>query len=316
MRRTLSTYIIGATLLAAAAPAAEGQRDRDEYASRIDTTIAFARGGTVELQLIAGEIIVTGWPRDQIRVRATSERSALRLDASAGYVNLGLRSGAARSGDTRFEVSVPVGTRVRANTTSGDIRITGSKGEVEARTQRGDIVIEDVGSRVETTAFSGDVDVSGVAGDLRVNVLSGDVQVRGVSGDVEVKTVSGEIDLRDVRSRLVRATSTSGDVSFDGAIDGGGRYELESHSGDVEVTLPAGVGATLTVSTYSGGIESDFPLTLQPGGTGSQGRSFTFMLGRGGARITAESFSGDINIRSRGAAPRSDNDRIGERERR
>jgi hypothetical protein len=315
MRRTVSTYIIGATLLAAAAPAAEGQRDRDEYASRIDTTIAFARGGTVELQLIAGEIIVTGWSRDQVRVRATSERSALRLDASSGYLNLGLRSGAPRSGDTRFEVSVPVGTRVRANTTSGDIRITGSKGEVEARTQRGDIAIEDVGARVETTAFSGDVDVSGVAGSLRVSVLSGDVQVRGVTGDVEVKTVSGEIDLRDVRSRLVRATSTSGDVRFDGAIDGSGRYELESHSGDVELMLPASVDATLRLSTYSGGIESDFRLTLQPGATGSQGRTFTFTLGRGGAWITAGSFSGDINIRSRGgAAPRGDDGRIGERE--
>jgi DUF4097 and DUF4098 domain-containing protein YvlB len=309
MRRTLFTYMIGATLLAAAAPAADGQRYRDEYASRIDTTIAFARGGTVELQLTAGEIIVTGWSRDQLRVRATSERSALRLDASSAYVSLGLRSGSPRSGDTRFEVTVPVGTRVRANTTSGDIRVTGSKGEVEARTQRGDIVIEDVGSRVETTAFSGDVDISAVAGDLRVNVLSGDVRVRGVSGDVEVKTVSGQIDLRDVRSRLVRAASTSGDISFDGTIDGSGRYELESHSGDVDLTLPADVGAVLTVSTYSGGIESDFRLTLLPGATSSN-RTFTFTLGRGGARITAESFSGDINIRSRGGVPpRGDNDR-------
>ena len=307
--------MIGAALLAAAAPAAEAQRDRDEYAARVDTTVAFSRGGTVELQLVNGEIIVNGWSRDQVRIRATSERSGLRLDASSGFITLGLRSGAGHSGDTRFEVTVPVGTRVRANTTSGDIRITGSKGDVDARTQRGDVALEDVGSNVEVSAFSGDVDVTSVAGNLRVSVLSGDVQVRGVGGDVEVKTVSGEIDVRDARSRFVRASSTSGDITFEGVIDANGRYELETHSGDVDLTLPSSVGALLTVSTYSGGIESEFPLVLLPGTQGDSKR-FNFTLGRGGARITAESFSGDINIRSRGATgTRDGNDRIGERDR-
>jgi DUF4097 and DUF4098 domain-containing protein YvlB len=305
MRRTLSTYIFAAAaLLAATAPAAHGQRDRDrdEYASRIDTTIAFSRTGTVELQVTNGEIIVSSWSRDQVRVRATSERSALRFDASPSTLSLGLRSGSSRSGDTRFDLTVPVGVRVRATTTSGDIRIVGSKGEVEVRTQRGDIVVEDVG-RTDINAFSGDVEASGIAGDLRVNVLSGDVQIRQVTGNVEVKTVSGEIDLRDARSKEVRVGSTSGDITFDGTIDPAGRYELQTHSGEVDLTLPASVGATLIVSTYSGEIDSDFPLTLLPGQYGEasgHGKSFTFTLGRGGARITAESFSGDINIRSRG----------------
>jgi DUF4097 and DUF4098 domain-containing protein YvlB len=313
MRRTLFTYIFAAAaLLVATAPAARGQRERDEYASRIDTTIAFSRNGTVELQVGNGEIIVSSWSRDQVRVRATSERSELRLDASPSNLSVGLRSGSSRSGDTRFEVTVPVGVRIRANSTSGDIRIAGSKGEVEARTQRGDIVVEEVG-RTDITAFSGDVEISTVAGDLRVNVLSGDVQIRQVTGDVEVKTVSGEIDLRDARSKNVRLGSTSGDIAFDGTIDPAGRYELQTHSGDVELTLPANIGAQLTVSTYNGEIDSDFPLTLLPGQHGEasgHGKAFTFTLGRGGARITAETFSGDINIRSRGGpSGRNEGDR-------
>jgi DUF4097 and DUF4098 domain-containing protein YvlB len=207
---------------------------------------------------------------------------------------------------------VPVGVRVRANTSSGDIRIIGSKSDVEARTQRGDIVVEDAG-RVDITAFSGDVEASAITGDLRISVMSGDVRVRGVAGEVEVKTVSGEIDLRDARSRYVRIGSTSGDITFEGTIDPAGRYELQTHSGDVDLTLPSNVGANLTVSTYSGGIESDFPLTLQPGPHGdasSHGKRFNFVLGRGGARITTESFSGDINIRSRGGpSERNEGDR-------
>jgi hypothetical protein len=313
MRRTITTFILGAAALLAA-PAAEAQRGREEYATEIDTTVPFARGGTVELQLVGGEIIVNGWSREQVRVRASSERSTLRLEASASHLSLGLRPGARRSGDTRFEVTVPVGTRVRANTSSGDIRISGSRGEVEARTQRGDVVVEDAASRVEISALNGDVEVTGVAGDLHIgNVLSGDVRVRRVTGEVDVKTVSGEIDLRDVRSRLVRVSSTSGDITFEGTIDANGRYELQAHSGDIDLILPANAGAQLKVSTYSGGVESDFELMLLPGQhglTNTRGKEMEFKLGGGGARIIAASFSGDINIRSRGGpSGRGDGDR-------
>lgn len=318
MRPTAFRYVLGAALLlAAAAPRAEGQRrdrdrDREEYAAEIDTTISFSRTGTVELQLTGGEIIVTSWPREQVRVRATSERSALRLDASSAHVSLGLRQGSSRSGDTRFEVTIPVGARVRANTTSGDIRVSGSKADVEARTQRGDIAVEDVG-RIDLNAFSGDVEATTVAGDVRIGVLSGDVRVRGATGEVEIKTVSGEVDVRDTRARLVRLESTSGDLTYDGTIDPSGRYELETHSGDVDLSLPANIGANVVVSTFSGSVESDFPMVLEPGAHGdgsSHGKELRLTIGRGGARITAKSFSGDINIRSRSGPPRrNDSDR-------
>jgi DUF4097 and DUF4098 domain-containing protein YvlB len=306
--------LAAAALLAAAPPAAQGQRDRDEYSSRIDTTVAFSRGGALELEIGSGEIIVSGWSRDQVRVRATSERGALRFDASPSLISLGLRSG--RSGETRLEVTVPAGVRIRASAASGDVRITGTRGEVEARAQSGDIVVEDAGPRVEINAFSGDVEATRIVGDLRVNVLSGDVKIAGVGGDLEVKTVSGEIDIRDARTKSVRANTTSGDITYEGTIDPAGRYELQTHSGDVELTIPADVGAMLTVSTYNGGIESDFPLTLQPGDHGvsnSHGKAFTFRLGNGAARISAESFSGDINIRSRGGRPSRDGDDRGTR---
>jgi hypothetical protein len=53
-----------------------------------------------------------------------------------------------------------------------------------------------------------------------------------------------------------------------------------------------------TVATYSGSIESDFPITLKPGEHGIGTRRFTFEIGKGDARISAESFSGDVTIRT------------------
>ena len=58
-------------------------------------------------------------------------------------------------------------------------------------------------------------------------------------------------------------------------------------------------GANLELETFRGSIASDFPLTLQPGQStgGRRDRRLDFTIGNGGARISAESFSGDITIR-------------------
>lgn len=298
-----SFFVIVLLIVTALPAAAQNRRDRDEdYQSRIDTTLAFDRRGTVTLSLGGGEIIVTGWNRDQIRVRARSERSALRLDATASRLSLDLSR--PRGGDTRFEVTVPVGVRVSARATNGDISITGTRGGVEANTQNGDLTVEDVGDRVDLGSLSGDIVARGIMGNVDVRAVSGDLSISDVRGDVEATSVSGDIDLRNVTARYLRAKSTSGDISFDGSIDATGRYELGSHSGGVYLTLPQTTGALLTVSTYTGSIDSDFPITLRPGehGIGTSKR-FTFEIGKGDARISAESFSGDITIRSKGRRP-------------
>jgi DUF4097 and DUF4098 domain-containing protein YvlB len=279
------------------------QRDDDAPRARLDTTFAFGQRGSAELTLQSGEIIVHAWSEPRVRIRATSERGDLRFDASGStFFSLGVRNG--RSGDTRFEVTVPVGTRVRATTQSGDVSIVGTKGEIEAHAMNGDVRVEDAADRVEVGVISGDVTVRRATGDLRLAAVSGDIAVEEASGEVEAETVSGDVTLRGVTSRRVRAKSTSGDVDFDGPIDPAGRYELGSHSGEVALAIPASTSAQITVSTFSGTIDSDFPITLRPGEHAvgmTQTRRFTFDVGRGEARISAESFSGNVTITQRDA---------------
>jgi DUF4097 and DUF4098 domain-containing protein YvlB len=299
------TLLLTALLLASAMPAsAQSRRDRDdeEYQSRIDTTFAFDRRGTVVLSLSGGEIIVSAWNRDQVRVRVRSERSVVRMDATSTRVSLDLSR--ARGGDTYYEVTVPIGARVSARATTGDVRIAGTKGSVEARTQSGDLSVEDAAEMVDLTTYSGDLQARALNGNVEITTLSGDLSITDVKGDVDATSVSGDVDLRNVTARYVRAKSTSGDISYDGSVDTTGRYEFTSHSGSVYLTIPQTTGALLTVATYSGSIESDFPITLKPGehGIGSTKR-FTFEIGKGDARIGAESFSGDVTIRSKARRP-------------
>jgi len=296
-------------LLALAASAGAQQRGRREfdrdYRSSVDTTFAFAKDGTVTLRLGTGDIVVTGWSRDQIRIHASSERENVRLDPGSSRVTLELSS-SNRNGDARFEVSVPVGVRIVAGAQSGDISISGTKGSVEARTQSGDIKIDDVAERIDIGTLSGDITARGLDGDVQIKSVSGDVTVTDLKGDFEAEATSGSIEVRNADSRYVRSHTVSGDLVYDGTIGTNGRYELVTHSGDVRLTIPSTAGAQLTVSTWSGSIESDFPITLKPGehGIGSQTKRFVFEIGNGSSRVTAETFSGDITITSKGSSRR------------
>src|SRR5437868_5681609 len=82
-----STWLFSALLVAfgsTSAAAQHGRRDYDrDYRSSVDTTFSFDRRGQVSLTLGAGDIVVTGWSRDQIRIHATSDNGGVRLARAA-----------------------------------------------------------------------------------------------------------------------------------------------------------------------------------------------------------------------------------------
>ena len=311
-RSTLvSTLPLALLLLVLSASRVSAQRRRDydrDYRSSVDTSFDFDRRGLVSLTLGSGDIIVTAWSRNQIRIHATSENGGVRLDASSSRVNLDLSNRYGGGGDSRFEVTVPIGVRVVARAQSGDIAISGTQGEVEARSQSGDVKIEEVASRLDIGTLSGDIEVRGVNnGDVQIKSVSGDIHVNDFKGDFDGETVSGSIELRGAVGHSVRSHTTSGDLVYEGSIDPAGRYELMAHSGDIKLNIPSNSSAQLSVSTWSGTLDSDFPITLRPGEHGigsSQAKRFTFDIGNGDARISAETFSGDITIGSRGSSRR------------
>ncbi|CAN5372240.1 hypothetical protein BH09GEM1_BH09GEM1_30320 [soil metagenome] len=285
------------------------ERDREQLAEReergragaLDTVVTFDSRGALMVSCPGGSVIVTGSDRTEIRVRARTESGAIRFTSNGTRATLEPTSGRGCS-DGHFEVTVPTGTKVSAATWSGTVSIRGVHGEIEAHAQSGDVQVRDAGDRLDIESLSGDVSIVGVRGETRVNTISGSITLSAARGDVTAETVSGDIDLRDVTAKQVRVHTTSGDVGYSGSILDGGRYEFNTHSGEIVLGLAAGIGADLSVSTFSGGIESDFPITLRAGEHGigaSQAKRLNFTLGRGTARIVAETFSGDISLKRR-----------------
>jgi DUF4097 and DUF4098 domain-containing protein YvlB len=278
---------------------AERDRERElerrarDAAGALDTTVTFDARGTISVTCPQGAVIVVGSDRNEIRVRARTENGAIRFTSNGLRATLEPASGRGCN-DGRFEMTVPAGTRVSARSTSGSVSIRGVRGDLEARGQSADIDIRDAG-RIDVETLSGDVTIQG-AGESMIHTVSGDIELAGGRGDVEVETVSGDIDLRDVVAKQIRTHTTSGDLTFSGQIQADGRYEYNTHSGEIRLALPSDVGARLSIATFNGGIQSDFPITLQAGEHGS--KRLNFSLGQGTARIFAETFSGDITLTS------------------
>jgi DUF4097 and DUF4098 domain-containing protein YvlB len=319
-RFPMPTLIAGLLALAALAPRAWSQDDEhvghhrhdhsaeSDETTTIDTTIAFAAtGGVADLSLVSGKIIVTAWTRPEARVHVTSDHVPVRFEHEAGRLLLdahGYRRGRGdddddNDNDVDYTVTVPVGTRVILHSISGDLESQGTRGDIEARSVSGDVRVDDVARTATLETLSGNLTVHNVRGDLHMRTVSGDADADMISGDVTFSSVSGHGYVTKAASRNLHMESVSGDLTYAGTLDPSGTYDLHAHSGDVRLELPADAGATVSLDSFSGEITSDFQITIQPRGeTGPGGQHLDATLGKGGARITVVTFSGDIDLRS------------------
>ncbi|HUR92304.1 MAG TPA: DUF4097 family beta strand repeat-containing protein [Gemmatimonadaceae bacterium] len=275
------------------------RRDRVDGRTRIDTIVPLNANGTVDLSLISGTIDVSAWSRDQVKIEASTFDGTLRFSASRSRVGLRVEhEGRGRhrsSGRTIYKVVVPRGARLILATVSGPITAKGVGGEVDAESVSGSIEVEDARS-LSFESVSGGVRARSVSGGASGESVSGHVILENVRGDVEAGSVSGPIRLSGIDGKLVHASTVSGSIHFSGTVDPAGKYEFESHSGTIRLALPANTGARLSLETFSGSFQSDFPVTLGGNDGPGPGRSGEARIGRGNARIEAQTFSGSILI--------------------
>ncbi len=296
----MRTFLLATAAFLAFAPVARAQRD--ESLQKIDTTFAFSKGGSVDLGHVSGDIVVTGWTKGEVKIYATIETGYLEASLSSSRVSITAKSRRNRMGKSRYELSVPIGTEVRASTVSGNIVLRGVAGEVNVNTVSGDVEVRDAGDRVEMKTVSGDIKAATLRGRIRANSVSGDITLDDITGAVTGESVSGTLTVNGTLTGL-DFESVSGDFAFAGDLKGDGSYRASTHSGDVRLTLPSNIGATLELQTYSGEVRPGFPITLQPGEEplNRRNRRMRFAVNGGGPRISLETFSGDIII-ERGAA--------------
>jgi DUF4097 and DUF4098 domain-containing protein YvlB len=290
-----------------------------EYTENFSRTVRLGRNGTFDLQNVAGDISVTGGGGDDVRIEAVkrvrhpneTEGKALLSEIEIQVIE---RSGRVEvrteyprrrnwSGGVDFTVSVPRDASVSLRSVSGTVKVSNVNGELRAETVSGDIVATATRKLRTAKTVSGDVEISEAeAEELSVGSVSGDVVVNRLKASgIDGQTVSGDMRLTDTEIDHATLRSVSGDIDYTGRLLRNGRYQMQSHSGDIRITPGDARGFALEGTTFSGDVRSDYALTLQtaPGNSfspGGRNRSVRGSFGDASATLTLQSFSGDIVI--------------------
>jgi hypothetical protein len=251
-----------------------------------------------------------------------------RLTPFALLVTFSMTAHGQARGDFHWQQALPAGNEVEIHNVNGDIKVVPSaSGKVEVvGIKRGDadrlkvnveptshgvvvcVMYDDGGSTCDDQGShshrnndwnhaSINLEVA-VPTNLTVSAssVSGDVSVTGAHGDVSANSVSGDIRLDHLLATSVTAHSVSGDVHVNiDQLAGSGDLSFHTVSGDVTLDLPRQFDADVSMSTVSGGMDSDFPITL--GGSRMSRRRIEARIGNGGRRLELNTVSGDVKLR-------------------
>ena len=259
-----------------------------------DTTLTARKGQRLEASVYAGSITIKTWSRDAVRIQAdTRRKDHLDIDADGSTITVETSGKWGPAGSADVEITMPTWMAVEISGVETDLSIEGCKCTVNAETVRGEVTVKGGEGNVSVQSVEGSVTVTDVNGRVEAQSVNESVTVERVTGDLAVQTVNGDVALEAIKSGSVEASTVNGDITYDGTIQNGGRYELSTHQGDLAITVPENANATVSVNTFNGTFESDYPVTL----TGrNQRRKFSFTIGNGSARVDLESFGGDIRL--------------------
>lgn len=261
----------------------------------------------VEVDVITRTVHVTAWDRSEVRVRGSMnpelEEFTFEVDGGGVRIELeaiddhGYRSG--ELGDVgELTITVPRGASLEVELVNGELTVEDVEGAVELETVNGPVRYTGNARSVAAEAVNGRVEVRAPrAEEARAGSVSGDVSLHVGGGVVEGESVSGNVEIRASGPvRRASADAVSGDLTFVGGPASNGSLHFESHSGAVLLRLPAGLDAVLEAETFSGGIESAFGGEVVRESQYTPGKSFRHTVGSGGARVSAETFSGTVRF--------------------
>ncbi len=255
-RRTAT--VVGAilgTVFALLVAVAEG---RAEVTEEFHQTYALNPGGSVELHNVNGDVRVTAWDRNEVKVDAVkSAHTKERLD------------------EARIVVEA-TGNRISIKTEYPEHDLTFSDDNVNnpAMVEYTLMVPRDARlDRIEVV--NGSLEISGMAGEVRASCVNGKLTAKDLAGDSTLSSVNNGVDASFTRvpTRLV----------------------LKSVNGTVNLTVPSDVNAEVSAKTVNGAIDNDFGLHVHHGRY--VGHDLRGQIGSGGARIDLEDVNGRIALR-------------------
>jgi DUF4097 and DUF4098 domain-containing protein YvlB len=234
-----------------------GYDHRGSLSEEFHQTYPITATGRVELDNINGDVRISTWDRNEVKVDAvkyadTKERldeAKIEIHNGEDYVSI----------ETRYPDHDHNNWGSHNNPATVDYTLTVPKA----------IHLDEI------KLINGQFEVTGVTGEVRASCINGRLEARDISGPAKLSTINGRL--------IANFTQLAGED-----------LELNSVNGTVELTIPSDSNAEIDASTVSGSIDNDFGLhVIHHRYVGHELRGD---IGSGGARIKLGNVNGRIDI--------------------
>jgi DUF4097 and DUF4098 domain-containing protein YvlB len=201
--------------------AAHASDHRGTFTEEFHQTYAVTADGRVELENINGDVHISTWDQNQVKVDAVKYADSkdqlaeahIEVDSGKDYVAIRTRySDHDHWGMHNNPASVEYTLTVPRSVHLDEIKL-----------------------------INGALDVSGVAGEVRASCINGRLEAHNLSGRADLSTINGHLD-----AKFDRLSASP--------------IELKSVNGYVELTIPSDSKAEIEANTISGAIDNDFGL--------------------------------------------------------
>lgn len=277
-----------------------------------------SRDVAVDVTNTKGSVEVLAWEQAVVEVtgKLGSDSDVLEFSGTEDRLTIRVTNPSKRPKEASLVVRVPFGAAVRVECVSAKIEVEDVEGDLDLRTVSGKVEALETAGRVRAETVSGSLEVEGRPTSVEAKTVSGKVDILAASSAplrsapddpekvrtrmerIAASTVSGNIDIESIEVELLQCETVSGSIDFIGAIAPNGEAELQTHSGSIELFLPADSPVSLDLNSFSGGIQSEFGGNVNEPKFGP-GRSLEYVAGTGAARIRAQAFSGGISVAAR-----------------
>ena len=222
-------------------------------------TYALTADGRVELDNINGDVHISSWDRNEVKVDAVKYADTKeRLDEAKIEI------------DARND-SISIRTKYPNHDHNWTWGSHNNPAGVEYT-----LTVPRKARLDEIKLINGELDINGVSGEVNASCINGRLEAHNLAGRARLSNINGRLDAR-----------------FDQL--SGQRVELNSVNGSVDLTIPSDSNAEVEATTVSGGINNDFGLHVNH--HRFVGHDLRGELGSGGARIKISNVNGKIEVR-------------------